>query len=196
MVGDEAELYRRLAARVHAVVRRQITGSEQLIEGACHTAWVKFIERSEQINRQGTLSWLVRTAIHDAYKLSNREHRNLSLDGPRGAFEEPSTGATRIPSSTPSAASASHSLNGSQNANSGCFGRRRADSAMSSSLRPAVTADAPSNDNCSARTQNYDSSTIAGKPQPLIHPTGPLSIAPLGPPRLGSNTQPKRLQRP
>jgi RNA polymerase sigma factor (sigma-70 family) len=97
MVGDEADLYGRLAPRVHAVVRRQIRGSEQLVEDACHTAWVKFIERSEQIGRQGTLTWLVHTAIHDAYKLSHRETRDLSLDVPTPATETSSTATNSDP---------------------------------------------------------------------------------------------------
>jgi RNA polymerase sigma factor (sigma-70 family) len=196
MVGDEADLYRMLAPRVHAVVRRQISGSEQLVEDACHTAWVKFIERSEQIDRHATLTWLVRTAIRDAYKLSHREHRNLSLDAPAGAFGEPSAGAYADP--------VTHAEHRERLALTQQLRERQhrllwlQASGLSYTEIAAGTGDSQRTverqllrAHSHLRRLDHHRQTA-----PSIKPTAPLSTAPLGQPRLGRSTQPEPLLRP
>lgn len=196
MVGDEADLYRRLAPRVHAVVRRQINGSEQLVEDACHTAWVKLIERSEQIGRQRTLTWLVQTAIHDAYKLSNREHRDLSLDAPTAPLQQPSAGTDTDP--------VKHAEHRERLAVTRELRERQQRllwlqaSGLSYTEIAAATGDSKRTVErqllrAHAQLRQLDNRRQAASP---IQPPSPLSTAPLGQPRLGSNAQPKRLQRP
>jgi RNA polymerase sigma factor (sigma-70 family) len=196
MVGDEADLYRRLAPRVHAVVRRQINGSEELVEDACHTAWVKFIERSEQIGRQGTLTWLVRTAIRDAYKLSHREHRDLSLDGPKAVLDQPSAGTKPDP--------VKHAEHRERLALTKQLRERQQRLLWLQAIGLSYTEIAAATGDslrtverqllrAQAQLQQLDKRPQAASP---IQPTGPLSMPTLGQPRLGRNTQPKRLQRP
>jgi RNA polymerase sigma factor (sigma-70 family) len=196
MVGDEADLYRRLAPRVHAVVRRHIKGSEQLVEDACHTAWVKFIERSEQIGRQGTLTWLVHTAIHDAYKLSNRETRDLSLDAPTPATETPSTATNSDPVKN---AEHRERLALTQQL------REREQrllwmqaSGLSYTEIAAATGDSKRTVERQLLRAHAELRLLDDQRQATasIQSTPALSTAPPGPPRLGRNTQPPRLQRP
>jgi len=80
MIGDEAELYRTLSARVLQDVRQRVRTSPENIEDACHFAWVAFLRRSDQVARSAALAWLTTTAVHEAYKLINRAQRAGSLD--------------------------------------------------------------------------------------------------------------------
>jgi RNA polymerase sigma factor (sigma-70 family) len=80
MRGDEADLYRSLSPRVLRLVRAQVRTSTENIEDACHFAWVAFLRRSDDVAREGALTWLTRTAIHETYKLIAREQRAASLD--------------------------------------------------------------------------------------------------------------------
>ena len=80
MVGDEAELYRTLAARLERIVRAEVTAPAEVVEDACHHAWTKLINHSERVHRDTALAWLVRTAVREAWKLSRREWRETSLE--------------------------------------------------------------------------------------------------------------------
>jgi RNA polymerase sigma factor (sigma-70 family) len=80
VVGDEAQLYRSLAGRLETIVRHQVRAPREVVEDACHHAWTKLINHSERIERGAALTWLVRTALREAWRLERREHRDLSLE--------------------------------------------------------------------------------------------------------------------
>lgn len=79
MVGDEAQLYERLAPRVERIVRGEVHAPKEVIEDACHDAWAKLINHSERVNRTTALGWLVQTAVRQAWKLEGRNRREASL---------------------------------------------------------------------------------------------------------------------
>jgi RNA polymerase sigma factor (sigma-70 family) len=80
VVGDEAQLYEALAVRLEHIVRAEVHAPREVIEDACHHAWTKLINHSEKVEREKALTWLVRTAVRQAWRLNRREHRELSLE--------------------------------------------------------------------------------------------------------------------
>ena len=77
--GDEAALYDRHHEVLWRRVRRHIHGPDALIDDACQQAWLILLRR--QPDRATVLQWLTTVAIREAYRLSERERRELSLDG-------------------------------------------------------------------------------------------------------------------
>lgn len=80
MVGDEAALYEALSPRLERIVQRDVHAPRPVIEDACQHAWAKFIQHTDTIDHTTALSWLATTAVRQAYKLTRREHRELSLE--------------------------------------------------------------------------------------------------------------------
>jgi RNA polymerase sigma factor (sigma-70 family) len=80
MVGDVGELYCALAPRLEQIVRLDVRAPDAVIEDACQFAWSRLVHHSQRVRRDTALSWLVKTAVHEAFKLIRREHRELSLD--------------------------------------------------------------------------------------------------------------------
>ena len=78
--ADVGELYRALSVRLEQVVRRQVGASDALIEDACQVAWSRFVHYSARVRRDAALSWLAKTAVHEAFKLIRRRDRCLSLE--------------------------------------------------------------------------------------------------------------------
>ena len=79
--GDEAALYDRHHEVLWRRVRRHIHGPDALIDDACQQAWLILLRR--QPDRATVLQWLTTVAIREAYRLSGREWRELSLDDER-----------------------------------------------------------------------------------------------------------------
>jgi RNA polymerase sigma factor (sigma-70 family) len=96
VIGDVDELYRRLAPRLRQIVRTNVRAPEPVVEDACQIAWSRLIRDSERVRREAALSWLATTAVREAYKLSRRDRRELSLDA-----ELERTGELPFPSSAP-----------------------------------------------------------------------------------------------
>jgi RNA polymerase sigma factor (sigma-70 family) len=96
VVGDLDELYRRLAPRLRQIVRANVRAPDPVVEDACQIAWSRLIRHSERVRREAALSWLATTAVREAYKLSRRDRRELSLDA-----ELERTGELPFPSSAP-----------------------------------------------------------------------------------------------
>ncbi len=78
--GDVGELYGLLARRLEQVVRIDIRAPDALIEDACQIAWIRLLRHRDQVGRETVMSWLVRTAVHEAFKLLRRDRRELSLE--------------------------------------------------------------------------------------------------------------------
>jgi RNA polymerase sigma factor (sigma-70 family) len=75
------ELYRALSVRLERIVRCDVRASEAVIEDACQFAWSRLVHHAGRVRRETVLAWLARTAIREACRLSDREHRELSLEG-------------------------------------------------------------------------------------------------------------------
>src|SRR5215207_9492408 len=76
--GDEADLYVRHHQALLIAVSHAINGSGALIEDACQTAWTILVRR--QPDRSSVFGWLYVVAIHEAYRLSAIERREVHLE--------------------------------------------------------------------------------------------------------------------
>ena len=76
--GDEAELYRRHHRNLERAVAHAVNASRELIEEACQTAWAILLRT--QPDRYAIFAWLRVVAIHEAYRLSAIERRELHLE--------------------------------------------------------------------------------------------------------------------
>ncbi len=78
---DVAALYAAQAGRVRQSVRARVRASDPVIEDACQFAWSRLVLHRRRVRRETASAWLVKTAIHEAFKLLSREGREVSLDG-------------------------------------------------------------------------------------------------------------------
>jgi hypothetical protein len=79
-IDDVAALYRVLAPKLDRIVRHDVRGADGVIEDACQFAWSRFVSHAENVRREAALSWLAKTAMHEAFRLARRERRDISLD--------------------------------------------------------------------------------------------------------------------
>ncbi len=81
VAADELEgLYLALSRRLEQLVRMDVRAPEAVIEDACQIAWIGLVRHSGRVRRDAVLSWLATTAVREAYRLTRRESRELSLD--------------------------------------------------------------------------------------------------------------------
>jgi RNA polymerase sigma factor (sigma-70 family) len=78
--SDVDHLYRELARRLEQIVRREVRAPAPLIEDACQFAWWRLVVHAHRVERSAALSWLAKTAVHEAFKLTRQEERDLSLE--------------------------------------------------------------------------------------------------------------------
>ena len=78
--NDLDELYVSLSGRLEQIVRIDVRAQDVVIEDACQFAWSRLVHHRERVQRDSTLSWLARTAVHEAVKQIRRDNRELSLD--------------------------------------------------------------------------------------------------------------------
>jgi RNA polymerase sigma factor (sigma-70 family) len=74
------ELYRTLASRFERLVRSDVRAPDAVIEDACQFAWSRLVVHRDRVAREAVLSWLVKTAVHEAFKLIRRSDRYASLE--------------------------------------------------------------------------------------------------------------------
>jgi RNA polymerase sigma factor (sigma-70 family) len=79
-VGDVGELYGMLAGRLEQIVRLDVRAPDAVIEDACQFAWSRLLHHRQRVHRETVLSWLARTAVHEAFKLLRRSRREVSLE--------------------------------------------------------------------------------------------------------------------
>jgi RNA polymerase sigma factor (sigma-70 family) len=79
-VSDIGELYRRFSARLEQIVRSGVRSSDAVVEDACQFAWSRLLLHRARVREDTAVGWLVTTAIREAFKLSRRGARELSLD--------------------------------------------------------------------------------------------------------------------
>lgn len=76
-IGDEAELYRLHHERLVRSVTRAVSAPRPLIEDACQTAWLILLRC--QPDRSRVFAWLRTVAVHEAYRLSAVDRRDVRL---------------------------------------------------------------------------------------------------------------------
>jgi RNA polymerase sigma factor (sigma-70 family) len=79
-VGDVGELYGLLARRLEQIVRLDVRAPDVVIEDACQVAWSRLLDHRHRVHRETVMSWLIRTAVHEALRLLRRYRRELSLE--------------------------------------------------------------------------------------------------------------------
>lgn len=79
-VGDLGELYTALARPLERIVRLDVRAPEPVVEEACQFAWSRLAIHRDRVRRDAALSWLAKTAVHEAFKLIRRSARELSFD--------------------------------------------------------------------------------------------------------------------
>jgi RNA polymerase sigma factor (sigma-70 family) len=77
---DVSELYELLAKRLEQIVRLDVRAPDVVVEDACQFAWSRLIHHRDRVRRETVMSWLARTAVHEAIKLVLRDRREVSLD--------------------------------------------------------------------------------------------------------------------
>ena len=76
--GDEAQLYRDHHAELERAVRRAVHGPDACVEDACSFAWLQLLRL--QPDRATVFGWLRTVAIHEAWRLTQRERRDGHLE--------------------------------------------------------------------------------------------------------------------
>ncbi|HTU85253.1 MAG TPA: sigma-70 family RNA polymerase sigma factor [Solirubrobacteraceae bacterium] len=77
---DVGELYGLLAKRLEQIVRIDVRAPDVVVEDACQFAWGRLVHHRHRVARETVMSWLARTAVHEALKLLRRDRRELSLE--------------------------------------------------------------------------------------------------------------------
>lgn len=77
---DVAELYAGQAGRVRRLVRTGVRAAEPVIDDACQTAWTRLVCHRARVCPDAAVSWLVTTALREAFRLTRCTARELSLE--------------------------------------------------------------------------------------------------------------------
>jgi RNA polymerase sigma factor (sigma-70 family) len=77
---DVAELYSTLSKPLERIVRLDVRASDAVIEDACQFAWSRLLYHHERVRSEAALAWLVKTAVHEAFRLLRRSGRENSLE--------------------------------------------------------------------------------------------------------------------
>jgi RNA polymerase sigma factor (sigma-70 family) len=79
-VGDVGELYGQLSAQLKNIVRLDVRAPDVVIEDACQFAWTRLLHHRHRVQRETVVTWLARTAVHEAFKLLRRERCHVPLE--------------------------------------------------------------------------------------------------------------------
>jgi RNA polymerase sigma factor (sigma-70 family) len=79
-LDDVARLYVEEAISVRRIVRMSVTASPAVIEDSCQVAWTRLLIHRARLRRESARAWLVRVAIHEAIRSTQRERRERSLE--------------------------------------------------------------------------------------------------------------------
>ena len=77
---DVADLYAAHAVSVRRLVRLNVHACDAVIDDACQVAWTRLVYHRARVHREAATRWLVRVAVHEAFKLLRRSARDLSLE--------------------------------------------------------------------------------------------------------------------
>jgi DNA-directed RNA polymerase specialized sigma24 family protein len=89
LLGDEEELFRRHHRSLVRAVGRCVSAPNELVEDACQHAWVVLLRR-QPTRTPALFAWLRTVALHQAYRLSQRDRRDARLEelAGEGGWEE------------------------------------------------------------------------------------------------------------
>jgi RNA polymerase sigma factor (sigma-70 family) len=79
LLGDEEELFRRHHRSLVRAVARSVSAPNELVEDACQHAWVMLLRR-QPTRTPALFAWLRTVALHQAYRLSQRDRRDARLE--------------------------------------------------------------------------------------------------------------------
>ena len=79
-LAEVEALYECSAGLVQGHVRSGVSAPEVVIEDACQVAWTRLLDHGHRVRRDHAVAWLVTTAVHEAFKLTRRSARELSLE--------------------------------------------------------------------------------------------------------------------
>jgi RNA polymerase sigma factor (sigma-70 family) len=94
-----AVVFSALAPRLTRSVRGRVQGPEEVIDDACQSAWTLFADHADRLEGDRALAWLTTTAYREAFRITRREQRELSLD----ALAEALGGVAELPFPAPGA---------------------------------------------------------------------------------------------
>jgi RNA polymerase sigma factor (sigma-70 family) len=57
-----------------------VTAPDAVIDDACQFAWIRLLHHRHRVGRDGAVSWLIATALHEVFKLVRRDSHDLSLE--------------------------------------------------------------------------------------------------------------------
>src|ERR1700736_5613919 len=77
---DVGDLYRAFSKRLERIVRVDVRAPDPVIEDACQFAWSRLVHHRARVRQETALGWLVKTAVHEAFKLAHRAGRDASPD--------------------------------------------------------------------------------------------------------------------
>jgi DNA-directed RNA polymerase specialized sigma24 family protein len=85
--GDEDELYRRHHRDLHRAVAHAVNAPRELIEDACQNAWAILLRA--QPDRELIFGWLYVVATREAFRLCERDRRQVPLETmlPAGSWD-------------------------------------------------------------------------------------------------------------
>jgi RNA polymerase sigma factor (sigma-70 family) len=94
---EVAELFAEQEVRVRRLVRTCVQAPEPLIEDACQVAWIRLLLCRDRVRRETATAWLVKTAVHETFKLMRRSGRELPLDAlTEGSGSRPAVSAPEL----------------------------------------------------------------------------------------------------
>jgi RNA polymerase sigma factor (sigma-70 family) len=77
---DLTELYRAISKQLERIVRFGVCAPDLVIEEACQSAWERLIDHQAQVRKDSARSWLVKTAVREAFRLLGLGSRERSLE--------------------------------------------------------------------------------------------------------------------
>ena len=66
-------LYRSHSGHLHRVVQGDARAPEEVVEDACQHAWASVLSHRERVEEPAAFTWLARTAVHEAWRLTAQE---------------------------------------------------------------------------------------------------------------------------
>ncbi len=73
-------LYRVHAPRLRRLVRFDVRAPDATIEDACQAAWSQLLDQRDTVHADAAVTWVARTALREAIRLTKVDGRTLSLD--------------------------------------------------------------------------------------------------------------------
>jgi len=79
-VIEVESLYACSAGLVEGQVRSGVSAPEVVIEDACQVAWTRLLDHRDRISRERAIAWVITTAVREAFRLTRRATREVSLE--------------------------------------------------------------------------------------------------------------------